>query len=99
VFAFVKVIGESDSTVLITGESGTSKEVIATLIHQTSRRKRHPFVAISCALFSETLIESRTFVTVDLYGLPVQRMFATIRNRSMLVIIPTGSLPWITKRR
>jgi two-component system response regulator AtoC len=61
VFDFVKVIGGSDSTVLITGESGTGKEVIATLIHQTSRRQHHPFVAVSCALFSETLIESELF--------------------------------------
>ena len=61
VFDFVKVIGGSDSTVLITGESGTGKEVMATLIHQTSRRKHHPFVAVSCALFSETLIESELF--------------------------------------
>ena len=45
----------------ITGESGTGKEVTATLIHQTSRRKHHPFVAVSCALFSETLIESELF--------------------------------------
>src|SRR5205085_2114422 len=50
-----------DSTVLITGESGTGKEVTATLIHQSSRRKHHPFVAVSCALFSETLIESELF--------------------------------------
>jgi transcriptional regulator with GAF, ATPase, and Fis domain len=61
VFEFVDVISRSDSTVLITGESGTGKEVIATLIHQTSRRKHRPFVAVSCALFSETLIESELF--------------------------------------
>ena len=61
VFEFLRVIGNSDSTVLITGESGTGKEVTATLIHQASRRKHHPFVAVSCALFSETLIESELF--------------------------------------
>src|SRR5688572_3813961 len=61
VFEFLRVIGNSDSTVLITGESGTGKEVTATLIHQSSRRKHHPFVAVSCALFSETLIESELF--------------------------------------
>src|SRR5215203_6275155 len=61
VFEFLRVIGNSESTVLITGESGTGKEVMATLIHQTSRRKHHPFVAVSCALFSETLIESELF--------------------------------------
>ena len=61
VFEFLRVIANSESTVLITGESGTGKEVTATLIHQNSRRKHHPFVAVSCALFSETLIESELF--------------------------------------
>ena len=61
VFDFLRVISGSESTVLITGESGTGKEVIATLIHQASRRKYRPFVAVSCALFSETLIESELF--------------------------------------
>ena len=51
VFEFLRVIGNSESTVLVTGESGTGKEVTATLIHQSSRRKHHPFVAVSCALF------------------------------------------------
>src|SRR3990172_4859004 len=61
VFEFLRVIGNSESTVLVTGESGTGKEVTATLIHQSSRRKHHPFVAVSCAMVSETLIESELF--------------------------------------
>ncbi len=61
VFEYLRVIAKSDSTVLITGESGTGKEVTASLIHQASRRKHRPFVAVSCALFSETLIESELF--------------------------------------
>jgi DNA-binding NtrC family response regulator len=61
VFEYLRVIGPSESTVLITGESGTGKEVTATLIHQNSRRRHHPFVAVSCALFTETLIESELF--------------------------------------
>jgi len=61
VFDYLRVIGNSESTVLITGESGTGKEVTATLIHQNSRRRHHPFVAVSCALFTETLIESELF--------------------------------------
>src|SRR5881628_2742335 len=61
VFEYLRVIGNSESTVLITGESGTGKEVTATLIHQNSRRRHRPFVAVSCALFSETLIESELF--------------------------------------
>src|SRR5688572_6059023 len=52
VFEFLRIIGNSDSTVLVIGESGTGKEVTATLIHQNSRRRHRPFVAVSCALFS-----------------------------------------------
>ena len=61
IFEYLHVIGSSESTVLITGENGTGKEVTATLIHQASHRNRHPLVAVSCALFSETLIESELF--------------------------------------
>jgi two-component system response regulator AtoC len=60
-FDFVRTISDSDGTVLITGESGTGKEVTAALIHQSSRRANRPFVPVSCALFSETLIESELF--------------------------------------
>jgi transcriptional regulator with GAF, ATPase, and Fis domain len=61
VFRFVDVIRDSESTVVITGESGTGKEVMATLLHQASRRRHRPFVPVSCALLSETLIESELF--------------------------------------
>src|SRR6187431_1969086 len=61
VFEFLRVIGTSESTVLVTGESGTGKEVTARLIHQSSPRKNRPFLAVSCALFTETLIESELF--------------------------------------
>jgi len=61
VFDFVRVISDSQSNVLITGESGTGKEVIANLIHHSSPRRNQPFVAVSCALFSENLIETELF--------------------------------------
>jgi transcriptional regulator with GAF, ATPase, and Fis domain len=61
VFEFLRVIAGSESTVVITGESGTGKEVIASLIHRESPRKHRPFIAVSCALYSETLIESELF--------------------------------------
>ena len=61
VFDFVRVIARSDSTVLVTGESGTGKEMIANLIHDSSPRRQRPFVAVSCAILSETLIESELF--------------------------------------
>lgn len=58
---FIRIIRSSDSTVLLTGESGTGKEVTAGLIHRSSRRRARPFVPVSCALFSDTLIESELF--------------------------------------
>ena len=61
VFDFVRVIGNGESTVLITGESGTGKELIAHLIHHSSPRRHKPFVPVSCAILSETLIESELF--------------------------------------
>jgi DNA-binding NtrC family response regulator len=61
IFDFVKMVSRSDSNVLITGESGTGKEVIARMLHHQSGRRHQPFVAVSCALFSETLIETELF--------------------------------------
>ncbi len=61
VFDFVRVIADSDSSVLVTGETGTGKEMIANLIHQSSARRHKPFVPVSCAILSETLIESELF--------------------------------------
>jgi transcriptional regulator with GAF, ATPase, and Fis domain len=61
IFDFVKVVSRSDSSVIITGESGTGKEVIANLLHHQSARRHQPFIAVSCALFSESLIETELF--------------------------------------
>jgi DNA-binding NtrC family response regulator len=61
VFDFVRVIADSESNVLIVGETGTGKELVANLIHHSSRRRRRPFVAVSCAILTETLIESELF--------------------------------------
>jgi transcriptional regulator with GAF, ATPase, and Fis domain len=61
IFDFVKVVSRSDSSVIVTGESGTGKEVIANLLHHQSARRHQPFVAVSCALFSESLIETELF--------------------------------------
>ncbi len=56
-----EIIGQSDSTVLITGETGTGKEVIANLIHAGSRRAREPFICVNCGALNENLIESELF--------------------------------------
>jgi DNA-binding NtrC family response regulator len=61
VFDLVQATAGSNGTVLITGESGTGKEIVANMIHYQSRRRFRPFVPVSCALFSDTLVESELF--------------------------------------
>jgi PAS domain S-box-containing protein len=55
------VISESDSTVLLTGETGTGKELFARTIHNLSSRRSGPFIAVNCACFPQTLVESELF--------------------------------------
>lgn len=61
VFNLITSIADSKSTVLICGETGTGKELVARAIHQSSDRKRHPFIAVACAAIPETLLESELF--------------------------------------
>lgn len=56
-----KRVAETDTTVLLTGETGTGKEVFAQAIHQASKRANNSFVAINCSAFSKELLESEMF--------------------------------------
>lgn len=57
----VRLVAPSRATILIEGQSGTGKELIAQAIHQVSARARGPFVAVHCAALSENLLESEIF--------------------------------------
>jgi len=57
----VKKVAQTDTTVLILGESGTGKSLIAKAIHFMSRRKEKPFITINCAAIPETLLEAELF--------------------------------------
>jgi two-component system response regulator HydG len=57
----VEQVAPTEATILITGDSGTGKEMIANAIHANSNRKQAPFVKINCAALTETLLESELF--------------------------------------
>ena len=61
VFELIRSLAETDSGVMITGETGTGKELVARAIHNLSRRKNRQFVAINCGAFPDTLLESELF--------------------------------------
>jgi two-component system response regulator PilR (NtrC family) len=61
VFRLVETVCRTNSTILISGDSGTGKELVARAIHTLSLRREHPFVAVNCGALPETLLESELF--------------------------------------
>jgi len=61
VIAMADQIAPSDASILITGESGVGKEVIARYVHQKSRRAQRPFISVNCAAIPDNLLESELF--------------------------------------
>ena len=61
VFNAIETVAPTDATVLITGDSGTGKELVARAIHHASPRRFHPLVVIHCGALTETLLESELF--------------------------------------
>lgn len=60
-FSILPQVAESDSTVLIQGETGTGKEVTASALHNLSTRKDQPFIAVNCGALPDSLLESELF--------------------------------------
>src|SRR5207245_10310936 len=57
----VKQVADSPLTILVEGETGTGKELVARAIHHLSARRKQPFVAVDCGAIPDTLIESELF--------------------------------------
>lgn len=60
-FNTLALVAPTDATILITGESGSGKELVASALHQQSTRKDHPFIKVNCAALNENLLESELF--------------------------------------
>jgi DNA-binding NtrC family response regulator len=60
-FHLLETVARANSTILITGETGTGKEVVARAIHHNSARRQHRFVALNCSAIPETLLEAELF--------------------------------------
>lgn len=61
VFELMSVLARTDASVLITGETGTGKDMIAEALHKSSRRARYPFIKVNCGALPEALLESELF--------------------------------------
>lgn len=84
IFSILPRIAESDSTVLIEGETGTGKELTARAIHDLSRRKEKPFVAINCGALPDTLLES------ELFGYKAGAFTSAVKDKPGLFAVAEG---------
>jgi DNA-binding NtrC family response regulator len=85
--ALVEKVAPTSSTVLITGETGTGKELIAKAIHRKSPRCEKPFIVVNCSAIQETLLES------EMFGYERGAFTGAVKNKSGLIeVANTGTL-------
>jgi DNA-binding NtrC family response regulator len=77
--ALVEKVASTDSTVLITGETGTGKELIAKAIHRKSPRREKPFIVVNCSAMQEALLES------EMFGHEKGAFTGAVKNKSGLI--------------
>jgi len=93
-------VAPTDLTVLITGETGTGKEVFAHAVHELSHRKKFPFVSVNCGAIPETLLESELFGAEKgaFTGSVEQRKgFFETANRGTIFLDEIGEMPIATQ--
>ncbi len=61
IFDMIQTVADTDTTVLVTGKSGTGKELVARALHYNSKRKNKPLISVNCGTITENLIESELF--------------------------------------
>jgi DNA-binding NtrC family response regulator len=96
VFRTILRVAPTDLNVLITGETGTGKEVVASAIHQLSKRKKYPFISVNCGAIPETLLESELFGHEKgaFTGAYEQRKgYFEVANRGTIFLDEIGEMP------
>ncbi len=96
IFRILPILAESDSSILITGETGTGKDLIAKAIHQASNRAKGPFIKVNCGALPETLLESELFGhTKGAFTGAIEQKPGRFRmaNKGTLYLTEIGDLP------
>lgn len=96
IFKTILKVAPTDLNVLITGETGTGKEVVANAIHQLSKRRKFPFISVNCGAIPETLLESELFGHEKgaFTGAYEQRKgYFEVANRGTIFLDEIGEMP------